>query len=96
MFQMVVERLYMSELSKVDESEKKLCAIAVTHLLCDPEPMITGVYFSQLWLPLFQTLLRLFQSSQQLQIMSAAERKQQEKDLAEEELIVGLDETPGK
>ena len=93
---MVVERLYVSELSKVEESEKKLCAIAVTHLLCDPESMITGIYFNRLWLTLFQTLLRLFQSSQQLQILSAAERKQQEQEQAEEELIVGLDETPGQ
>lgn len=94
MFQMVVERLFVPDLSKVEEEEKKICAIAVTHLLCDPEAMITGIYSNQLWLPLFQALLRLFQSSQQLQILSAAERKQQEKDLAEEELIVGLDETP--
>ena len=93
---MVVERLYVAELSKVEENEKKLCAIAVTHLLCDPEAMITGIYFNRLWLTLFQALLRLFQSSQQLQILSAAERKQQEQEQAEEELIVGLDETPGQ
>lgn len=94
MFQMVVERLYVSELSKVEENEKKLCAIAVTHLLCDPESMISGVYFNRCWIILFQSLLRLFQSSQQLQILSAAERRQQEQENAEEELIVGLDETP--
>ena len=92
MFQMVVDRLYVSDLSKVDENEKKVCAVAVTHLLCDAEAMVRGVYFTQCWLNLFQALLRLFQSSEQLQITSVAERKQQE---AEDELAVGLEETPG-
>lgn len=96
MFQMVVERLYVPDLSKVEENEKKLCAVAVTHLLCNADSMISGVYFDRLWLMLCQALLRLFQSSQQLQILSVAERKQQEQEQADEELIVGLDETPGQ
>ena len=96
MFQMVVERLYVPDLSKVDENEKKLCAVAVTHLLCDADSMTSGVYFERLWFILCQALLRLFQSSQQLQILSVAERKQHEQEQAEEELIVGLDETPGQ
>ena len=95
MFQMVVERLFVPELSKVDDSEKKLCAVAVTHLLCDPESLTNGVYFNHLWVPLLQALLRLFESSQQLQTMSATERSQLAQDQAEEDLIVGLDDTPG-
>ena len=92
MFQMVVERLFVPDLSKVDEQEKKVCAVAVTHLLCDAEAMVRGVYLTSCWLNLFQALLGLFQSSEQLQITSLAERKQQE---AEDELAVGLEETPG-
>ena len=75
---------------------KKLCAIGVTHLLCDPIPMISGVYFAHLWLPLLQSLLQLFESSNELQTMSTAERKKQIQEEAEEELLVGLDDTPGK
>lgn len=96
MFQMVIERLFLPELSKVDESDKKLCAIGVTHLLCDPISMINGVYFVPLWLPLLQSLLQLFESSNELQTMSAAEKKKQAQEEAEEELLVGLDDTPGK
>ena len=96
MFQMVIERLFLPELSKIDENDKKLCAIGVTHLLCDPLPMINGTYTSQLWLPLLQSLLQLFESSNELQTMSAAEKKKQAQEEAEEELFVGLDDTPGK
>ena len=96
MFQMVIERLFLPELSKVEENEKKLCAIGVTHLLCDPIPMISGVYSAHLWLPLLQSLLQLFESSNELQTMSAAEKKKQAQEEAEEELLVGLDDTPGK
>lgn len=96
MFQMVVERLFLPELTKIDENEKKLCAIAVTHLLCDPIPMTSGVYFEHLWLPLLQSLLQLFDSSHELQTITATEKKKQAQDEAEEELLVGLDETPGK
>lgn len=92
---MVVERLFVPELSKVDEHEKKVCAIAVTHLLCDPQSMISGAYCNSLWLTLLQALLKLFESSNQLQTMSAAERRQQAQEQAEEELLVGLDDTPG-
>jgi hypothetical protein len=96
MFQMVIERLFIPELSKIDDNDKKLCAIAVTHLLCDPESMIRGIYFNQLWLILLQALLRLFESSHSLQTISASERKKQAQEQAEEDLIVGLDDTPGK
>ncbi len=96
MFQMVIERLFLPELSKIDENDKKLCAIAVTHLLCDPIPMISGIYFAHLWLPLLQSLLQLFESSNELQTMSAAEKKKQALEEADEELLVGLDDTPGK
>jgi hypothetical protein len=58
--------------------------------------MITGIYFNQLWLILLQALLRLFQSCNELQIMSANERKKQAQEQEEEDLIVGLDDTPGK
>ncbi|CAF4044851.1 unnamed protein product, partial [Rotaria sp. Silwood2] len=95
MFQMVIERLFLPELSKVDENDKKLCAIGVTHLLCDPIPMISGIYFAHLWLPLLQSLLQLFESSNELQTMSAAEKKKQAQEEAEEELLGGLDDTPG-
>ncbi|CAF3122401.1 unnamed protein product [Rotaria sp. Silwood2] len=94
MFQMVVESLFIPELSKVDENDKKLCAVAVTHLLCDPEQVTKGIYFNHLWLKLLKALLALFQSSNDLQIMSVAERKKQAQDEAEEELLVGLDDTP--
>jgi hypothetical protein len=96
MFQMVIERLFLPELSKIDENDKKLCAIGVTHILCDPIPMTSGVYFAHLWLPLLQSLLQLFESSNELQTMSAAEKKKQALEEAEEELLVGLDDTPGK
>ena len=92
---MVVERLFMPELSKVDEKDKKLCAIALTHLLCDPQSMTTGIYFNHLWLILLQTLLHLFESSNDLQV-SIAERNRQALEEAEEQLIVGLDDTPGE
>ncbi|CAF5044683.1 unnamed protein product [Rotaria magnacalcarata] len=94
MFQMVIDRLFLPELSKIDENDKKLCAIGVTHLLCDPIPMISGVYFVQLWLPLLQSLLQLFESSNELQTMSYAEKKKQAQEEAEDELLVGLDDTP--
>ena len=96
MFQMVVERLFLPELSKIDDNEKKISAVAITHLLCDSESMISGVYFNQLWLILLQALLRLFQSSDELQTLSVSERKKQAEEQAEEDLIVGLDDTPGK
>jgi hypothetical protein len=96
MFQMVIERLFLPELLKIDETDKKVCAIGVTHLLCDPIPMISGIYFEHLWLPLLQVLLELFESSNELQTMSAAERKKQILEEADEELLVGLDDTPGK
>ena len=96
MFQMVIESLFLRELPKVDEHEKKLCAIGVTHILCEPLPMTNGVYFAHLWLPLLQSLLQLFESSHELQTMTAAEKKKQASEEAEEELFVGLDETPGK
>ena len=95
MFQMVVERLFIPELSKVDENEKKVCAVAVIHLLCDPQSMTSGNYCNSLWINLLQALLRLFESSNQLQTMSAAERKKEAQEQAEEELLVGLDDTPG-
>ena len=95
MFQMVVERLFVPELSKIDDNDKKLCAIAVTHLLCDAQSMTTGIYFNQLWIILLQSLLRLFESTTDLQLMSIAERKKQAQEQAEEDLIVGLDDTPG-
>jgi hypothetical protein len=93
---MVIERLFLPELLKIDETDKKVCAIGVTHLLCDPLPMISGIYFEHLWLPLLQVLLELFESSNELQTMSAAERKKQILEEADEELLVGLDDTPGK
>lgn len=93
---MVVERLFLPELAKIDENDKKLCAIAVTHLLCDPQPMTSGVYCASLWLPLLQALLQLFESSHELQTMSAAERKKQSQEEAEEDLLLGLDDTPGQ
>lgn len=92
---MVIERLFLPELSKIDENDKKLCAIGVTHLLCDPQPMISGVYFAHLWLPLLQSLLQLFESSNELQTITHAEKKKQAQEEAEEELLVGLDDTPG-
>lgn len=95
LFQMVIERLFLPELSKIDESDKKLCAIGITHLLCDPISMINGVYSAHLWLPLLQSLLQLFESSNELQTMSTAEKKKQAQEEAEEELLVGLDDTPG-
>ena len=96
MFQMVIERLFVPELSKINDQDKKLSAVALTHLLCDPPSMISGNYFNQLWLVLLQALLRLFESSNELQIASATERKRQAQEQAEEDLIVGLDDTPGK
>ena len=93
---MVIERLFLPELSKIEENEKKLCAIGVTHLLCDPIAMTSGIYFNHLWLPLLQSLLQLFESSNELQTMSTAEKKKQAQDEAEEELLVGLDDTPGE
>ena len=96
MFQMVIERLFVPELSKVDDNDKKLCAIAMTHLLCDSQSMTTGVYFNQFWIILLKLLLQLFESTNELQLMTIAERKKQEQEQAEEDLIVGLDDTPGK
>jgi hypothetical protein len=96
MFQMVIERLFIPELSKIDDNDKKLCAIAITHLLCDSQSMTDGIYFNQLWLIVLQSLLRLFESTNEVQLMSIAERKKQQQEQAEEELIVGLDDTPGK
>lgn len=85
MFQMVVDRLFIPELSKIDNDDKKLCAVAVIHLLCDSEQITKGIYLNNVWLPLLQALLRLFESTNQLQ----------SQDEPEEELIVGLDDTPG-
>ena len=93
---MVIERLFLPELSKIDENDKKLCAIGVTHLLCDPEPMISGIYFAHLWLPLLQSLLQLFESSDELQTMTTTEKKKQTQEEGDEELFIELDDTSGK
>ena len=74
---------------------KKLCAIALTHLLCDSEAMIIGIYFNQLWLILLQNLLQLFESTNQLELIFHTERKKQIEDETDDELTVGLDDTPG-
>ena len=92
MFQMVIERLFIPELSKIDDENKKLCAIAMTHLLCDAEAMTIGIYFNRLWLILLQTLLQLFESTNHVELMFIVERNKQTED---EELTVGLDDTPG-
>ena len=96
MFQMVIERLFLPELSKIDENDKKLCAIAVTHLLCDPTSMINGIYLTHLWIPLLQCLLQLFESSQDLQSMSGSEKKKYTKEEKEEEFLDEIDEITGK
>ena len=88
MFQMVVERLFIPELSKIDLNDRKLCAIAITHLLCDPDSMTNGIYLNKIWLILLQSLLQLFESNINLQTQSKTEQ-------IEEDLIVGLDDTPG-
>ena len=66
-------------------------------IFCGFVIMINGVYFAQLWLPLLQSLLQLFESSNELQTMSAAEKKKQiQEEADEDELLIGLDDTPGK
>lgn len=92
---MVIERLFLPELTKIDENEKKLCAISVTHLLCDPMPMTNGIYTQILWIPLLQSLVELFESTVELQMMSSVDKKKHIHEDTETDFIGEIDENSG-
>ena len=49
MFGMVVEKLFVAEVQKVSGStERKICAVGMTKILCDAPVMIAGDY-QALW-----------------------------------------------
>jgi exportin-2 (importin alpha re-exporter) len=61
MFSMVCERLIVAEVQKVSGStERKICAVGMTKLLCETPVMLTGQY-SNFWIPILQSLVGLFE-----------------------------------
>ena len=61
MFGMVCDRLIVNEVQKVSGStEKKICAVGITKLLCETPCMVGGQY-ANYWLPVLTALVKLFE-----------------------------------
>jgi exportin-2 (importin alpha re-exporter) len=61
MFGMVCDRLIVNEVQKVSGfTEKKICAVGITQLLCETPAIISGQY-SNYWLPVLTALVKLFE-----------------------------------
>ncbi|XP_064625610.1 exportin-2-like [Lineus longissimus] len=60
LFAMVLERLFILEVQKVSGNmEKKICAVGITLILTEAPAMITQ--YENLWVPLLQALIGLFE-----------------------------------
>ena len=64
MFTMVLERLVVPELTKIGQSERKVCCIAVTHILCDPSVYSGVVGGGNAWPNVLASLLQTIQLSE--------------------------------
>ena len=61
MFGMVCDRLIVNEVQKVSgNTEKKICAVGITKLLCETPCMVGGQY-ANYWLPVLTALVKLFE-----------------------------------
>lgn len=61
LFRMVLEKVIIADVQKVSGSnERKICAIGITNLLTDTPDMLTDSYID-LWAPLLQALIGLFE-----------------------------------
>ncbi|KAG1687432.1 Exportin-2 [Nymphon striatum] len=61
MFGMVIEKLIIADVQKISgKDEKKITAIGITKLLCETPQLFEGEY-SELWAPLLQALIGLFE-----------------------------------
>lgn len=61
MFGMVCDRLIVNEVQKVSGvTEKKICAVGITKLLCETPCMVAGQY-ANYWLPVLTALVKLFE-----------------------------------
>uniref|UniRef100_A0A2P2I486 Exportin-2 n=1 Tax=Hirondellea gigas TaxID=1518452 RepID=A0A2P2I486_9CRUS len=56
MFGMVLERLVVPELSNIGQSERKLCCVAITNVLCEPS-IFSGQYGGNHWQAVLATLV---------------------------------------
>ena len=82
MFGMVCDRLIVNELQKVSGvTEKKICAVGLTKLLCETPVVITGQYAS-FWLPLLTALVKLFELPE-------------DDSIPDDEHFVEIEDTPG-
>ncbi|XP_046365033.2 exportin-2-like [Haliotis rufescens] len=61
MFGMVLEKLFLQDLQKISgHTEKRICAVGVTKILCEVPSMLQGDYLP-LWPKLLQALVGLFE-----------------------------------
>ena len=82
MFGMVLQRLVVPETQKVSGStERKICAVGITRLLCDTPSLLTGQY-SQFWTPTLQALIGLFELPE-------------DDSVPDDEHFVEIEDTPG-
>jgi exportin-2 (importin alpha re-exporter) len=82
MFGMVLQNLFIPEVQRVSGNiEKKILAVGMTKILCELDSTITGEY-SQLWAPLLQALVALFELPE-------------DDTIPEDEHFVEIEDTPG-
>lgn len=82
MFGMVLQNLFIPEVQRVSGNiEKKILAVGMTKILCELDSTITGEY-SQLWAPLLQALVALFELPE-------------DDTIPEDEHFIEIEDTPG-
>ncbi|RWS22143.1 hypothetical protein B4U80_08142 [Leptotrombidium deliense] len=82
MFGMVLDRLFISEMQKVSgTTERKICAVGVTKILCEVPALIDGEYATY-WVRLLQAIIGLFELPE-------------DDTIPEDEHFVEIEETPG-
>ncbi|KAF2354137.1 Exportin/Importin Cse1-like [Trinorchestia longiramus] len=65
MFAMVLEKLVVPELPKIGQTERKLCCVAMTNVLCEPS-VLSGQYAAGQWQPVLQTLIQTVELTQHI------------------------------
>lgn len=82
MFGMVLEKLFVAEVQKVSgHTERKICAVGITKLLTEGEPLAQGVY-QNMWIPLLQSLIGLFELPE-------------DDSVPDDEHFIDIEDTPG-
>ncbi|CAH1774646.1 unnamed protein product [Owenia fusiformis] len=82
MFGMVLDRLFISEVQKVSgHTERKICAVGMTNILTETPALMTGDY-QNLWTPLLQALIGLFELPE-------------DESIPDDEHFIEIEETPG-